>query len=94
MTILKKFQYPLFALILITFIVWGYFAFVRVGHDPALVGEVQFVVDRYIDRLETIQSVRLESDLFQREDYLSLSNEFDRPVQEVELGKANPFSSL
>ena len=48
----------------------------------------------YIQRIEDLEGLKLETDILESEIYWSLTDDFRREVEEVSIGKVNPFRSF
>ncbi|MGM0629408.1 MAG: hypothetical protein ACQESA_03195 [Patescibacteria group bacterium] len=90
----KKYLYPFIIVVLVTVLGFVYIAFIQEDVDPEAVQDSHQVLSQYTQVIEEVEGFNLKTDILQSDLYLSLTDEYEQDVIEVEIGRVNPFSPL
>ena len=91
---LKIYIYPLIIVVLVVAFGGLYMFVIQEGADPAVVEDSHQILNEYTQRIEKIEGLRLETDILEGDIYLSLTDEYEEEVVEVNIGRTNPFRPL
>lgn len=86
----NKYKYPLIIVIFFIILGWFYLTSILDGVDENVALD-QTTLEEYSNRINFIESLVTKTDLFESELYASLTDEFEKDVMEVQIGRTNPF---
>ncbi|MGM0482788.1 MAG: hypothetical protein ACQEP6_02915 [Patescibacteria group bacterium] len=89
---LRKYLYPFIIVVLAVFLGFAYIAFIQDDIDPEVVEQEHQILNEYTEVIEEVEGFNLKTDLLESDLYLSLTDEYEQDVMEVEIGRVNPFS--
>ncbi|MFP4539811.1 MAG: hypothetical protein ACLFNN_02635 [Candidatus Paceibacterota bacterium] len=92
MDLIKNYRYPIIIIFLLLIIGWVLLAFVYGGDEVEDAMGKKEMLDDYVSRIEAIEGLSLSADFLETDLYLSLTDEFEKEVTEVDIGRVNPFS--
>ncbi len=94
MDFINTYKYPVAVILFVIIAGWVYFGFIREGHDAEVSEVDQFIVEQYTIRMNAVEAIELDTQLFESEAYQALTDEFEEDVPEADIGRVNPFAPL
>ena len=90
----NRYTYPFIATLIVIVLGVGYLFFAYGKEDVVGKDFKNEKLVEYIQRIEELEGFELETDILESEIYWSLTDDFRREVEEVSIGKVNPFRSF